>query len=84
MRQPPSSPIRVEGDVGELRKAYFAWHIQRNPSEQAVFEEALEKLEIEVYTLKQMRRIPPAKWKEMGISKGLAARLKDEVKDFVE
>ena len=82
--QPPSSPVRVEGDAGELRRAYFAWQIQKNPSEEAAFTDALDKIEAEGYTLKQLRRMPVSEWKEIGVPKGLAARLKDEVKDFAE
>ncbi|KAF6239509.1 hypothetical protein HO173_002053 [Letharia columbiana] len=82
--QLPSSPVRVEGDAGELRRAYFAWQIQRNPSEEAAFADALEKIEVESYTLKQIRRMSPSDWKEIEVSRGMAIRLKDEVKDFVE
>lgn len=88
-RSPPlppqiSSPVRAEGDAGQLRRAYLQWQIQRNPSEEAAFVEALDKLDEDGCSLKQMRSMPMAEWKEIGIRRGIAFRLKDEVKNFLE
>lgn len=74
----------MKDNAGELRRAYFVWQIQKNLSEEAVFIDALNKIEVEEYTLKQLRRMLVSKWKEIGVLKELAVRLKNKVKDFAE
>ena len=78
-----SSPVRVEGDAGQVLRAYFAWQKKRHPSQEQLLNEAYLQLENEAWSLADVRGFTLSDWKELQIKPGLGKRLREEVKTFL-
>ncbi|MDI1485736.1 MAG: hypothetical protein OHK93_003925 [Ramalina farinacea] len=77
-----SSPVKHSGDIDKALRDYIAWQCQRFPSQSERLEHAYEALSAKDYTLVDIQRFDNAKWKELGITYGIGARLRREIKEF--
>lgn len=78
-----SSPVQAYGDSGKLRKAYFDWQLSRNPSEQDAIGVTYERVNRELYHLRDIHGFKKQDWLELEVLLGLGRRLSKEIKEFL-
>ena len=72
----------MTGDTGKLSCGYFAWQVKRNPSQQEELDQVYTTFRHHCCSLNDIYGFSSDEGKEMDVPKGIAKRLRMEVKTF--